>query len=851
MSARMKCMQSFLVLLLLRAVPAVKIGSALSARAQHAAFLLTEQETGHPVAQVVQTIQATAVQAQAAGKQEQALMQKAQADNAKAETTAAAGIQQTQEQIQNGQDQLAAGKAEAEALTDGAEAGAAGVAQQTAAAQAAAADRAQVVAAENAVAANSAATVGAMTGALGSLNNASALSAGSKVNGDEENGGKVNGGKVNGGFLQMEDPWLKHAQDAVQQLLLMPLVMQDISEDEEIDMLDFAGDTTSTTQSPLTGAAPTAKPYQSKLGKVMNLIKKLMHKLEDKQHKADMAAMQTKTEYELAKGARDEALKVAEEALAEKNKLLAETTGSNTKLQSEIDANKAELSADTKGLKDRQAYFAMKMEEFKERNYMRKRELEAMAFGVKILQQVAGVRKPTSSMLQLETSGHLIKMNDMKAKAVISLRAEALRVGDFDLQRLADQLEATLADDGVGKKVDLMLQQKIWALDDEQLKDDEKKAWCDQEINKTETNTAFKAADLKTLDDTSETLAADVASLLEDIKTATGVVGEKKTQMHKDRLEREETGDEAKNTIHDAQRAQEALKKGIGVIQKFYQDAKDRAESASLIQTRYSLDLDADPAVPFDGSFTGTSTSDGKGPGEKILEILEETQADFAQMEAETKAQDSADGAKFAENVKDAKTELAARNSELELKTQEKTRLWEKLTQTKDDMRLTDRQKAALGVYLKDLNKECDYAMFAERQANRTREKLSLNVSRVTLADAFNHSDVNASSNATTSLAEQASPASLAKEAAAGPASKQPATLVPRSGRAGAVDWVIPDARQPQIEDTFEAMDEANASSGAFLRMPSQQPGTPPFRLLAAERPEWKTTPEQAVPPPP
>ncbi|CAJ1399812.1 unnamed protein product, partial [Effrenium voratum] len=399
-------------------------------------------------------------------------------------------------------------------------------------------------------------------------------------------------------------------------------------------------------------AAPEAS-YDFKTGGVTDLLKKLKMDFEDKLHESEKEEMKATSEYELEKGGRDNALKVAKESKGKQESVKAQAEAALSAKASALSAAQADLEADSKSLKDTSSSCSTKAAEFKERVYMRGREQEAMAYGMQILQKAAGVRTAApASFFQMRSDWDQAGASHDKARrAVELLEQEVQRSGLGDLKRLLMQVKSQLEGDGdVSKEVDLVLEKQIWKLKEEQKKEDEKWHWCELETDKNTYEKTTKADDMQKLGDEIESAKGSVATLDGDVKAATARLAELQKSNHELKMDRQESKNEHQLAVKDAQLAQEAISSAIGTLAKFYEEAAN----AALLQKAPTEVAEA-PETWSKPSFSGTGQ--GKGPGEAIIKVLEDCSADFAQMEAETKAQDAAEEAAFEASLKDAKKE--------------------------------------------------------------------------------------------------------------------------------------------------------------------------------------------------
>merc|ERR1719413_293425 len=107
-------------------------------------------------------------------------------------------------------------------------------------------------------------------------------------------------------------------------------------------------------------------------------------------------------------------------------------------------------------------------------------------------------------------------------------------------------------------------------------------------------------------------------------------------------------------------------------------------------------------------------------------------------MEAETKAQEATDDMNYQEEMKTQEIEKSRRTKEVEMKTQEKQRLTDKIATMEKTQKHTKMEKEAMEQYLKDLEPACvegDSTYDARKQA-RTDEIDALKEAQVILADA-------------------------------------------------------------------------------------------------------------------
>merc|ERR1719197_282803 len=129
-------------------------------------------------------------------------------------------------------------------------------------------------------------------------------------------------------------------------------------------------------------------------------------------------------------------------------------------------------------------------------------------------------------------------------------------------------------------------------------------------------------------------------------------------------------------------------------------------EPWEFVQTGSRRDVELpDKPSTWDSSYTGTS--DPNSGGDAILSILEETSQKFSKMEADAKVADETDQKDYEQDMAAKKIELDETNTDIQMKTEKKDGLQEKLTATAATLKATDAELDAVTQYLKDLEPAC------------------------------------------------------------------------------------------------------------------------------------------------
>merc|ERR1719412_1489627 len=513
------------------------------------------------------------------------------------------------------------------------------------------------------------------------------------------------------------------AQTKMEELAKLPLVLEQLSEEADPKEEVLAKGM----------AKAHEKKYTFKSNNVVDLLKELKLKFEDDRVAATKEETNKLNAYELAKEARKAAIEAAKDAKTEKEETLGTVEKDLAAAESELGNTKDDLKADSKSLADTKKSCMMKKTEWDERSEIRAGEMEAMEAAIKILAKVSGVRTEAPENPSLPPSPEsFLQLSDPESNRAINLlRETAQKVHSKSFARFAEQVARSSK--GPFDKVNNMIQKMIFRLMAEQKDEDDHKNWCDLEITKTKTSKTNKEEKIELLEAKIKDGKATLDKLAEDITEASGMVA-KLTKHIAEATEIREAGkQENKEAIADAKAAQNAISQAEAVLLDFYKSSGEvPKESWELLQDPVKL---SDKPSTWDSSYTGVS--DPKEQPGGILTVLKKVSADFAKMEADTKAQESTDENEYQEEMKTSEIEKARRAKESEMKEQEKKRMLDQVDSWEKSLKHTSDELEAVEQYMKDLKPACvdGDSTYEDRKKARTAEIDALKKAQVILAD--------------------------------------------------------------------------------------------------------------------
>jgi len=472
------------------------------------------------------------------------------------------------------------------------------------------------------------------------------------------------------------------------------------------------------------------KVYTFKSGSVIDMLKSLKVKFEEDKDEATRAETASLHEYNVAKGARKDAMEAAEKAKEEKETLKGEAETTLEEKKSDLKETKDDMAANKEALEETVAECKMKADQWKDRQTTREGEIKAIKMAIEILAKVQGVKAP-EELVQKAVS--FLQLDDPKAKAVKILVSQAQRVHSKSLQNLIKLIK--LHKDGPFDQVNQMIQKMIFRLMAEQKDEDDHKMWCDVETNKATGAKEHNEEKKEELEDKidlgekkSQELTEEVADLEKEVSELAASIKESTDIRNKEH-------EENTAAIKDAQDAQAAISKAVAVLSEFYENA-----GKSFVQTQQRAPVElGDKPETWDASYTGVSDPHAQPDG--IITVIEEVGEDFSKMEADTKAEEVSSQEAYDKELTDNMMDKAEKEQSIKLKTAEKTRLQDKMIGWRKTLKHVTAELEHVTKYLKDLEGACgkgeDGATYEDRKKARTDEIAALKEAKKVLEDAF------------------------------------------------------------------------------------------------------------------
>lgn len=480
-------------------------------------------------------------------------------------------------------------------------------------------------------------------------------------------------------------------------------------------------------------AAPEAHGYEFQSGKIIDLLKELLDEFRDERADLEKHELNSKHAYELLmEELTAEIGQATKDANAKKN---AHASIARTKAEKE--GSLAETSdvkaSDEAYLSDLKASCESKAADFADREQLRSEELKSIEDAIAILSSDAvsgNAAKHLPTMLQA--------LNRSKGPVLASIRGFHASGGDnerkahdflieqahkLNSQALAS-LAAKLKDTDPFADVKKLIQDLIVRLMEEANEEADHKGWCDAELASNERARQDKSDDVDALHAKIDELNAEVAMLSSDLSDLSQDVADLTAAMAEATNARTKEKSANEGTIKDSRDAQEAISRAMVVLREFYAGA---ADATSLVQKQQ-------PEAPeiFDTAYKGMQ-AESSG----VMGLLEVIASDFARLEADTTAAETAAASEYKKLMSDSDLNKVAKNKDIEHKTLQKQNKEQALAATRSDLEGTQQELNAALAYYEKLKPSCVDAgvSYDERVKMREEEIQSLQEALKILGD--------------------------------------------------------------------------------------------------------------------
>jgi len=528
----------------------------------------------------------------------------------------------------------------------------------------------------------------------------------------------------------------------------------------------------------LSEATAEDQSYAPAGGEIIGILKQMKDTMEKELQEAISGEEAAMLSFDHLSAAKAKEISVTTAAVEELTARLGDLGVKQEELKEAIGVTEATLEENKEFIANMDDNCRRKKQEWDVRQKVRSDELIALADTIKLLGEDGALDvfkkalPSPKSFLQIAVSSSEVRQEALR------ILKEARR-SNSRLPMQLDLIALALRGKKVGfEKVLTMIENMISLLRKEQVNDDDKKAYCAKEFDKTEDETKSVTLALsdnqKSIDDSEaavQALSGELAALIDGIKALDAQVGEatanRKSEHNEyiDVLQQNNAAKElielAKNRLHkfynmalhkkqlesQLAMAQSITKTempgglantGISAIEtsafEFVQTAsKTSAKSRVRLRRESEQAKPAPPPETFSGEY-GKKTQESTG----VIQMMNMLQADIEKQIQEGEFFEAEAQKDYETLVKDGKAKRAGDSKSISDKESDKARLEETLLELNKERASKTQEASALARYTANLHGECDWLLknFAARKQARDGEIESLQKAKDVLSGA-------------------------------------------------------------------------------------------------------------------
>jgi len=457
--------------------------------------------------------------------------------------------------------------------------------------------------------------------------------------------------------------------------------------------------------------APAAAVYKSHSNGIFDVLEDMREKADGQLTDLRKAEGTTKHNFDMLKQSLEDEISADNKDMEEEKSLKASTEENQATAQGDLAETVKELAKDKESLKVASDTCMSVAADHEATMRSRTEELTAIATAQKILKEsTGGAVEQSYSFMQLQSR------SDMKnAEVVTMVKKLAQKHHSAALAQLASRIKAELsfgAGADVFGKIKGLISDMVAKLEKEAESEATEKAYCDEELAKTEAKKGELQGVVTKLTSKIDLAAAKSAELKGEVKTLSGelaALAEEQASMDSVRAEGKATFDTAKAELSAGIAG---VQKAIGVLKDYY------AGGSSLLQK--AGDFDAfmqQPAAP-------EKHSASSGAGGSIIDILEVCESDFSKNLAAEETQEADAVAVYEKTTQDNKLAKTMKSQDVVYKTKEFKGLDKSISDLSGDRDTTNTELSAVLDYYAKIKERCiaKPESYEERKARREAE---------------------------------------------------------------------------------------------------------------------------------
>jgi len=459
--------------------------------------------------------------------------------------------------------------------------------------------------------------------------------------------------------------------------------------------------------------APAAANYKSQSGGIVGVLEDLKEKAETELAEARKAESSTKHNFDMMKQSLDDQIAADTKGMNEQKSGKEEAAATKATAEGDLATTTAELKENNAGLATANSDCMTTAADHEATTAARTEELKVIATAEKILKDSTGGAVDQSySFMQLESRSDLAN-----SEVVSMVKKLAHDHHSSALAQLASRIAVVVkygGKDGANPfaKVKGLISEMITKLTKEAEAEASEKAYCDEQMAKTEAKKQELDAGIAKLTNKIDQNAARSNGLKEEVvELEAELAATAKQQAEMDKIRGEESAN-FKTAQSDLSAGLGGVRKALSVLREYYGGA------AALIQDDSKFNsFMQQPAAP-------QQHEKSSGAGGSIINILEVCESDFATNLAKEESEEADSAANYEKTTQENKVSTATKSQDAKYKGQEATGLDKAISELSGDRDTSNTELSAVMEYYGKIKERCvaKPESYEERKARRENE---------------------------------------------------------------------------------------------------------------------------------
>jgi hypothetical protein len=446
--------------------------------------------------------------------------------------------------------------------------------------------------------------------------------------------------------------------------------------------------------------APAAATYKSQSGGIVDVLEDLKEKAEGELADARKAESSAAHNYSMMKQSLEDQMAADTKDMNEEKSAKEAATEGKATAEGDLATTVKELKEAQEALNTANTDCMTTAADHEATVAARTQELKVIATAEKILKDTtSGAESQTYSFLQTAASSQLRTRADLANSEVITLvKKLAHDHHSAALAQLASRMAVVVRygnknGDDVFGKVKGLISEMIVKLEKEAEAEATEKAYCDEQMAKTEAKKADLEAAIAKLSNKIDRAAARSAHLKEEVvELEAELANLAKTQAEMDKIRAEENA--------NFQVAKADLTQGLGGVRKALSVLRDYYGGAAALLQEDDANFMHQPAKP-------EQHGKASGAGGSIINILEVCESDFATNLAKEETEEADSAADYEKTTQENKVTAATKQQDSKYKGQEATALDKEITELSSDRDTSNTELSAVVEYYGQIKERC------------------------------------------------------------------------------------------------------------------------------------------------